>query len=73
MKDFSLFILLLFTPLAYAKTLTSLALNHQAAILQTGSSFQFSATCTYSDQSVDDCSAAGGVTWSTSRTSALTL
>ena len=73
MKRLLFFILLFFTPLAYAKTLTGLALNHQAAILQTGSTFQFSATCTYSDDSRDDCSAAGGARWSTSRSSALTV
>src|SRR5665213_3186282 len=73
MKSFPLFILLFFTPLAYAKQLTGIALDHQAAILQTGTNFQFSATCTYSDDSTDDCSGVGGATWSTSRTSALTV
>ena len=56
----------------YAKTVTSVAVSPQGAVLVVGTSMQYSALCTYSDSSTDDCTAAGGATWSTP-TAALTL
>jgi hypothetical protein len=51
------------------------AIAPQGAALLSGSSLQFSVACTYSDGTSDDCTAAGGATWSTSTpvTSLLTV
>jgi hypothetical protein len=51
---------------AGTKTLASIAVSPQAASLQTGSTQQFTALCTYTDKSSDNCSSVGGATWSTS-------
>ena len=64
---------LLVSPLAYSKTVSSVAISPQGAVLRSGSSLPFSATCTYSDASSDNCAAAGGASWSTSRATALTV
>ncbi len=63
--------LLLISPLAYSETVSSVAISPRGAVLQAGSTQQFSATCTYSDGSTDNCAAAGGATWSTSRPTVL--
>lgn len=61
------FIIFLFiSPLAYSKTVSSVAIAPQGAALRTGSNQQFTATCSYSDGSTDNCAAAGGATWQTS-------
>lgn len=57
----------------FAKTVTTVAVAPQGAVMQKGAKLDFSASCTYSDSSTDDCSAAGGVTWSVSRPSAMTV
>ena len=67
MKHLAIILLLLVSPLAYSKTVSSVAIAPQGAVLQAGSTQQFSATCTYSDASTDDCTAAGGALWSTSK------
>jgi hypothetical protein len=56
----------------YAKTVSSVAISPQGAVLVVGTSMQYSVLCTYSDSSTDDCTAAGGATWSTP-TAALAL
>lgn len=55
------------------KTLTAVAISPQGAAIQSGSTQQFSVTCTYSDHSTDNCAAAGGATWSTSSLTALSV
>ncbi len=57
---------LLLAPFAYAKSVSTVSISPQGAVIQSGSSLQFSATCTYSDNSVDNCAAAGGAVWSSS-------
>ena len=57
----------------FAKTVSAVAVAPQGAILQNGGTLNFSATCTYSDSSTDDCSAAGGVAWSVSRPSGMAV
>src|ERR1700758_835299 len=49
----------------YAKTVSSVAISPQGAVIVVGTSVQYSVLCTYSDSSTDDCTAAGGATWST--------
>ena len=67
-------IALLITPsLAFSKTVTSVAISPQGAAMQSGSTLKFSATCSYDDASTDDCTAAGGAKWSTSKTTGLTV
>jgi len=51
---------------AGTKALTAIAISPLAASLQIGATQQFSAVCTYSDNSTDNCSSIGGATWSTS-------
>ena len=65
--------LFLVSPLAYSKTVSSVSISPQGAVLQSGSTLQFSATCAYSDGSTDNCAASGGVTWTSSRATALTV
>lgn len=67
MKQFVSMLLFLFVPVAFAKTVSSVAVSPQGAAIRSGSSFQFHAACKYDDGSTDDCTAAGGVTWSTAR------
>ncbi len=50
---------------AFSKTVSSVAISPQGAVLIVGTSMQYSAMCTYTDASTDDCTAAGGATWST--------
>ncbi len=57
-------VLLLVAPLSYAKTVSSITISPQGAVLQSGSNLKFSAQCTYVDETTDDCTAIGGVTWS---------
>jgi hypothetical protein len=54
-------------------SLATLSVSPQSAVLQTGTTQQFSATCTYVGGASDDCTMAGGVTWSSSRTTAMTV
>src|ERR1700749_1784190 len=49
----------------FAKTVTSVAISPQGAVIVVGTSVQYSVQCTYSDSSSDDCTAARGATWST--------
>jgi Bacterial Ig-like domain (group 3)/Bacterial Ig-like domain (group 2) len=67
-----LFVLFLSSSFAYAKTVTSVAIAPQGAVIVVGTSLQYSVTCTYSDSSTDNCAAAGGATWSTP-TNAMTV
>ncbi|HEV2710973.1 MAG TPA: Ig-like domain repeat protein [Edaphobacter sp.] len=53
--------------MAYAKVVSSVAISPQGAVLNSGSTQQFSAACSYSDGSTDNCAAAGGATWATAR------
>ena len=66
MKKFLATLFFFLAPLAYAKSVANVSISPQGAVIQNGSSLQFSATCTYSDNSVDNCAAAGAVTWSSS-------
>jgi hypothetical protein len=50
---------------AYAKTVKSIAIAPQGAVIVAGTSVQYSVTCTYSDDTSDNCAAAGGATWTT--------
>ncbi len=72
MKQFCFVLLLLTSSIAFGKTLKNVGISPQGAVLQTGSSQQFKAVCTYSDSSTDDCTAAGGVVWSSTRSSMTT-
>lgn len=58
---------------AYGKTPSSIAISPQGAVLQRGSSLQFSATCAYPDGTSDNCTAAGGAAWHSSRASAMVV
>lgn len=49
------------------KQVTDISISPRGAALLSGSSVQFSATCTYRDHSKDNCAAAGGAEWSVSR------
>jgi hypothetical protein len=73
MKHFVVGALVLLSSFTYAKTVSSVAIAPQGATVQSGSSVQFSVTCTYSDASTDDCTAAGGATWSSSTNSVLSV
>jgi hypothetical protein len=61
----ALFILLLSSSFAYTKTVSSVAIAPQGAVISVGTTLQYSVTCTYSDATTDNCAAAGGATWST--------
>jgi hypothetical protein len=50
---------------AFSKTVSSVAISPQGAVLIVGTSMPYSVMCTYTDSSTDDCTAAGGATWST--------
>jgi hypothetical protein len=67
---FSLF--LLTSSFVYSKTLQSVAIAPQGAVILAGTSIPYTVVCTYSDASTDGCAAAGGATWTTP-TKALTL
>jgi hypothetical protein len=58
---------------AFGKTVSNVAISPQGAVLQAGSKQQFTVACTYSDASSDDCTAAGGATWTSSRLTAMTV
>ncbi|MHB8303711.1 MAG: Ig-like domain-containing protein [Acidobacteriaceae bacterium] len=73
MKHLLFFIFGLIAPLAYGSTLRSVAISPQGAAIQSGSTLQFTATCTYSDGTTDNCVKAGPVTWSSSRSTMLTV
>ena len=49
----------------FSKTVSTVAISPQGALLMVGTSMQYSVICTYTDSSTDDCTAAGGATWST--------
>ena len=49
----------------YAKTVSSVAISPQGAVIVVGTSVQYAVACTYSDGSRDDCSGGGGASWST--------
>ena len=66
-------LLLLAAPAAFAKTVATVAVLPQGAAIKNGSSVQFSATCTYTDGSSDNCDNAGGVAWTTSSPSRLSM
>ena len=53
--------------------MSSVSIYPQGAALATGSSLQFSVTCTYANGAQDDCTAAGGATWSSSSASYLSV
>jgi hypothetical protein len=50
---------------ASAQTLSNIAVSPHGNVILVGSGLPVTATCTYSDLSTDDCTKAGGVTWST--------
>lgn len=54
-------------------TPTSMSISPHSAAVIAGTIQTFTATCTYSDYASDDCTLAGGVTWTTSRTSSVTV
>ena len=58
-----------------APVLTTITLSPTSASIPTGASStqQFTATCTYSDSSQDNCTVAGGVSWSSSNTGVATV
>jgi len=49
---------------AQSVTCTDIAVSPATASVAEGGTQQFSVTCTYSDSSTDDCTLAGGATWS---------
>src|SRR5487761_1275649 len=73
MRRLFLCILLGISPLTYGVSLHSIAIAPQGAAVQIGSSQQFTVTCTYSDNSTDNCAKAGGAKWTSSRPSDLTV
>ena len=69
-----IFVLSLASTFAFgAVPVTSVSIAPQVAVLATGSSLQFSVTCTYANGSSDNCAAAGGATWSSSQTSSMSV
>lgn len=64
-----LFALGLATGWAYGVTLTNVAISPKGAAWVIGGSQQFTVVCTYSDNSTDNCTVAGGATWSVSHSS----
>jgi hypothetical protein len=61
-----LVLLVLFSgTLGFSKTVSSVAISPQGAVILVGTSVQYKVVCTYSDASKDDCTAAGGATWAT--------
>ena len=67
MKRFAVLMLLLSSSFVFAKTVSSVAIAPQGAVLQNRSTLQFSVICTYSDATTDNCAAAGGATWTATR------
>jgi hypothetical protein len=63
---------LLTSSFVYSKTLQSVAIAPQGAVIVAGTSIPYTVVCTYSDASTDGCAAAGGATWTTP-TKALTV
>ncbi len=59
--------------MASGQSVSNIAISPQGAVLQAGSSQQFTAVCTYSNGTTDNCAAAGGATWSSSRLTALAV
>ena len=57
-----------------ANTVSSIAISPQGAVLPTGSNLQYTVSCTYTNHAADDCTFAGGATWSSPTSSSkLTL
>jgi hypothetical protein len=74
MKNIILATLFLLTPSTlFAKTLTGISVAPYGVAIKTGSTITITPTCTYDDSSTDDCTAAGGATWSVARTSDVTV
>jgi hypothetical protein len=73
MQRFVLAIFLLLAPISFAQTVSSIAISPQGAVVQAGSTLQFSATCTYSNGSTDDCTLAGGATWTSTSPSTFSV
>lgn len=74
MKHFATLFLFLTSAFSFAAPqVASIAISPRGAVLQTGSNLQYSVVCTYVNGSQDDCSAAGGATWSTPTPSKLSL
>ena len=65
LKRLLFFALLLSSSISYSKTVSSVAISPQGAVIVVGTSVQYNVVCTYSDSSTDNCAAAGGATWST--------
>jgi hypothetical protein len=61
------------TPAAFGNTPSSITISPQGAVLQQGSTLQFTVRCTYKDGSTDDCTSAGGATWRSSNQSAMSV
>jgi hypothetical protein len=59
--------LFIFPSFLYGKTVSSVSIFPRGAVVQSGSTQQFSATCGYTDGSSDSCAGAGGVKWTTGR------
>ena len=73
MKRFAFLFILLATAPLFSQTLSSLQISPVGAVLVSGSSQTFTATCSYSDNSTDNCARAGGAIWSSSLSSAMTV
>lgn len=73
MKRLLFYILLGIPSLAYGSTLRSIAISPQGVAIQNGSTQQFTATCTYSDGTTDNCAKTGRPAWSSSRFTMLTV
>ncbi|MGA8940726.1 MAG: Ig-like domain-containing protein [Acidobacteriaceae bacterium] len=58
---------------ASGATPSSIKITPQGAVLQQGSSLQFSVRCTYKDGTSDDCTRAGGAEWRSSNPTAMTV
>ena len=73
MKRIAMLTLSLLVSTAFAKTVSRVAISPQGAVIQSGTTQQFSASCIYSDGSSDKCAAAGGVQWSASQAPDVTI
>src|SRR6202042_3482345 len=60
--------LMLSSEVAFSKTVSSVAVSPQGAVIVVGTNLQYTALCTYSDGTTDNCAAAGGATWATPTT-----
>ena len=65
LKRLLFFALLVSSSVSYSKTVSSVAISPQGAVIVVGTTLQYSVVCTYSDGSTDNCAEAGGATWST--------